>query len=189
MLIFQQGYQDRAALLLCWHSSLWIKWKSMIHKNNNRMQVLYQRLRWLHTREFSFLKVKPVRKLISVSFLICTFFFSSTNNKDKEQRQYGYEFTGNQFSCFQDNFTTLGPPLRRWFADPNAGRCLLCFCSSFILTVRICRLEGAWPSGPWQGLGLGGLWGPLQRKPFYDAVTRFISAAVLPSLALHHAVF
>lgn len=47
----------------------------MIHKNNNRMQVLYQRLRWLHTREFSFLKVKPVRKLISVSFLICTFFF------------------------------------------------------------------------------------------------------------------
>lgn len=39
------------------------------------MQVLYQRLRWLHTREFSFLKVKPVRKLISVSFLICTFFF------------------------------------------------------------------------------------------------------------------
>lgn len=47
----------------------------MIHKNNNRMQVLYQRLRWLHTRKFSFLKVKPVRNLISVPFLIYMYFF------------------------------------------------------------------------------------------------------------------
>lgn len=67
--------RDMSSGLLCWLSSLWIKWKTMIHKNNNRMQVLYQRLRWLHSRKFSFWKVKPVRNLISLPFfLICTSF-------------------------------------------------------------------------------------------------------------------
>lgn len=104
--------RDMSSGLLCWLSSLWIKWKTMIHKNNNRMQVLYQRLRWLHSRKFFFWKVKPVRNLISVPFF--WYALLSANKKDKEQSswgQYSYDFTGNQFSCFQDNFTPLGPPL------------------------------------------------------------------------------
>jgi len=98
----------------------------MIHKNNNRMQVLYQRLQWLHTRKFSFLKVKPVRNLISMPFLICTFFqlIKKIRNKAVE---------GNTVMTLQEIsflvFKTISFLLAHLWSNSlliiNTGRCLL----------------------------------------------------------------
>lgn len=48
-------------------------------------------------------------------FFFFYMYFFQLIKKDQEQSswgQYSYDFTGNQFSCFQDNLTPLGPPLR-----------------------------------------------------------------------------